>query len=143
MSEEDTEKSPTYEYDFTNCVTVRTGIFDKNDVIVAIQAASGNMAAVGRLLQKPRRAVVDYISKHQDLLLLKEDILQGKLDDLEDATMLSALRGDGANGRFLLTTLAKDRGYVTRTESDLTHKVDPSLQAMLERVASNGRKLVE
>lgn len=141
MTEEATED--TFEYPFAKCHTVVTGEFEKADVIAAIMRTGGNLAAMGRLLAKPRNAVKAYIDKQQDLVLLLADQREGFLDEIEAKAMNAALTGDTTNQRFFLQTLGKARGYTTKSDINANVSADAGLAALLERVAKEGKSLVE
>lgn len=127
---------------FNNCVTVTTGEFEKSDVVYAISATGGFYNKIAYLLSKTRAQVKKYIETNKDLQLLVEDMREGLIDDAESRVMHSAANGDPANGRFVLSTVGKDRGFTTKSEVEGSIKVDPSITAMLERVAERGGKLV-
>jgi predicted transcriptional regulator len=129
-------------YPFDKCQTTRTGKFEKADVVAALVATRGNLAACGRLLKKTRHEVSKYVDADQELRLLMVDQKESFLDEIEQKAINSALTGDTTNQRFFLQTLGKNRGYTTKTETDMRHGVDPSLTAMLERVAKVGNKIV-
>lgn len=146
MSEDDTaineEQELAPKYDFDNCRTVKTGVFEQADIIAAIEYTMGNYRKIGQLLGKSRESVKRYIESSKELFAFLGDQREGVLDDLESAAISSALRGDTTNQRFFLQTLGKSRGYTTKTESDVTHKTDPSMKALFERIAEKGGRLV-
>lgn len=143
---EEAEEKPNYyleNYDFSKCQTCVTGKIDKADVVAAIQATYGNMAAIGRLLSKTRSEIQKYIDADKELRLLVADQREGFLDDIELKAINVALAGDTTNQRFFLQTLGKNRGYTTKSDSNVTVGVDSSMEGLLQRIAESGKKLVQ
>lgn len=136
------------EYDLLDCWTARDRFnsYSDEDVAVAIIRHNGNYSAIARALGRSRSSVVNYIAHETLLRDLREEIVQGIVDDIEEGYMLSALGGDGAARKFFLSTLGKERGYVVRNENtgkdggpihlqsrlDTSKLSDSALEEMLE-----------
>lgn len=137
------------EYDFESCETRvdPIGPYNKTDVIYAIHVTRANYSKAAALLGRSRRSLKTYVDSQPDVLEFVQDIIQAKIDDIEEKYFESALSGDGANARHILETLGKDRGFTKRTE--LTGKdggpidVNDPISKMLEAVAKSGNRLVK
>lgn len=107
------------EYDFINCDTRvnRNGPYRKVDVVAAIVATGGIYSQMAGLLGRRRSGIKDFVEGNPDIHAVKKDLQETLLDSVEQSQFVQAIRGDGPSGRFLLSTLAKDRGYSTRLES--------------------------
>lgn len=105
-------------YDFLKCPTAldRMGPYHKQDVIAALIATECVISKAAILLNRSRHRVRDYIYGNRDVLLWFDDVREGNLDIIEHNHVKAALLGDLGAGRFILTTLGKDRGYSTRLE---------------------------
>lgn len=97
--------------------TRNTGVITKGDMVRAMLEAEGFPRKISFLLGMPRKAVIDFIQADLELIELQQELREGTLDDVESKVLESATSGDGANGRFVLQTIGKDRGYSTRTET--------------------------
>ncbi len=105
-------------YDFDSCPTRlnHEGPYHRPDVIAAICETLGDFRQIGILLGRRRNAVRDFILANLDVKEVYDEVTEGTLDGIETMTRSMALGGDGPSCRFLLKTLGKDRGYVTRVE---------------------------
>jgi hypothetical protein len=106
-------------YDFANCWTAvdRTRLYSDVDVAAAILFTGGNYSKIAALLNRSRTGVKLYIEANREVFELRYDLVQGKLDEIEDLQFAEALGGHLETGRFLLKALGKDRGYSDRVES--------------------------
>lgn len=106
------------EYDFEGCLSRLNPelAVAEHDLVAAILKHRGNYAAIAVDLGRSRHHVFNLISRNDEYRSLRDDIRQTLLDYVEDGVFISAMAGDTAQQRFLLTTLAKDRGFVTREE---------------------------
>lgn len=107
------------EYDFWNCQTRldRTGPYNKVDVAAAILLTNGTFSKMAPLLGRHRSRIRDYVLARPDVKEIYDNVREGMIDQLELDTFESALAGDPTDRRFLLTTLGKNRGYSTRSET--------------------------
>lgn len=122
------------EYDFETCYTrlnPERGIHEA-DLVAAMLKHHANPARVARELGRSRSEVVRVIARNDEYRSLSDELREIALDLVEDAVMKQAVLGDGTQARFILQTLGKDRGYVTRNEATgkdgapLESKIDPS-----------------
>lgn len=105
-------------FDFDLCLTALnpTGPIIKSDVVRALVLSNGNLSVLAAAVGRSRSAGKRYIDAHPDVKEVYETLIERKLDKVEDCQFNAAISGDTAAGRFLLQTLGKDRGFVTRTE---------------------------
>lgn len=130
-------------YPFLTCETVLTHNINPNDARAALLVSDGNLAAAAALLGLARSRLKAYIDKTPDLSQFLFAIRESILDVVENNLYRQALNGDASQIRFLLSTLGKDRGFTTKTESDTTVRGDASLEGLLARVAQAGKPLVD
>lgn len=136
-------------YDFESCQTRidPIGPYNKTDVIYALHVANGNLSKAAGLLDRSRRSLKDYVESQSDVLEYMDDLLQAKIDEIQDKYFEAAMNGEGSNARHILETLGKDRGFTKRTE--LTGKdggpidVNDPISKMLEAVSKSGNRLVK
>lgn len=107
------------DYPLRDCPTVTNmdGPILDLDVAVAIFHFEGNVTKIAAALQRPRRVIDTYISRHVGLSELVEDIDEMFVDDMEDRARVAARAGDIGLMKFMLSTIGKKRGYVTRVEA--------------------------
>lgn len=134
------------EYSFETCQTRldRLGPFVLVDVVYAIAAARGNWADMAKLLGRNRQRVKDWVESRPEVLAYREDVVQGIIDEVEYKHLDSALAGDGSAQRFILSTLAKERGYTIRTENINKNVSDPNdpITQLLMTIAERNKRLV-
>lgn len=106
------------DYDFNTCRTRidRDGPYHEEDVIAAIHVTGGVFGAMARLLGRKRQSIKDYVYRNPAVLAEFENYRESCIDEVERGVMISALLGDAASQRFVLSTIGKDRGYTTKTE---------------------------
>ena len=64
------------------------------------------------------------MDKHEDFKAIVEDITEGLIDDAESQLQSLIKDGNVAAVLFYLKTRAKSRGYIERSETDITSKGD-------------------
>ncbi len=106
-------------YSLQSCPTTRdiNGPILDLDVAVALLRLDGNIGAVAQQLGRSRRTIDTYISRNPQLQELQEDIYEAFVDDAEAQARKLARAGDGGMVKFVLSTIGKRRGYVTRVEA--------------------------
>lgn len=107
-------------YPLGSCATLRNapdGMILDLDVAVALLKYDGHIAETARQLGRSRRVIETYIQRDPNLSELLEDIHETFLDDAEFKARSLARAGDGGVLKYMLSTLGKKRGYVTRTET--------------------------
>lgn len=106
------------QYSFDDCYTYLNP--DKPasmlDVSAALILTNGHLSNTARLLNRSRSYIKRFIGSNLELTDLYQELYEQNLDDIEQLQMHAAKSGDSQAQRFLLTTLGKDRGYVTKQE---------------------------
>jgi predicted transcriptional regulator len=89
---------------------------NKKKFITAMVGSGGILANIARKLDVSRQAVSHFVQKNKDIqdLLAEED---EQINDLAEAKLITKLNeGDMQAIKFRLTTKAKHRGYIERSE---------------------------
>lgn len=107
------------DFDFGSCFTrmYPNQPINITDLAVALRYARGSYALAARLLARSRTSVVHATEKNEVLLAFRNEMVDGVLDHAEFHMFRRAEEGHEKSGRFILTTLGKDRGYTTRQEN--------------------------
>ena len=116
---------PEFEYPFATCFSVvnKEQMIGEEDVAAALIVTYGNFSATGRLLHKSRARIASFVRSNTRLSSLLTEVNNIFLDDVEAKYRKIALDGDSSALRYLLGTLAKDRGYSNKQEHDLRVEV--------------------
>lgn len=109
----------------------------------ALRVCAGNLTATAKALNLRRRALVDYVYKHEELSDLLKELREELLDQAETNIYNLVASGDDKATRFVLGTLGKDRGYTSRSEVDAKHSFtgEEAVNKLLEarkRAAADG-----
>ena len=106
-------------YNFDKCATVvnRHEPMEKMDVVASLIRCEGNYSSMAKLLFRRRAAVQAFVETRRDMVVLREEFIEEKLDTIEENLLDEAVNGDVALGKFLMTTRGKNRGYSTRHEA--------------------------
>ena len=125
-----TDEEWVVSYDFATSWTRKNpeAAIGELDCAVAILCTAGVPADMAKLLGRSRTAVVSFISKHPHLEELLENVAEEFLDEIEKLHKNAALTGDLNAQRFILTTLGKRRGYVTRQEQEVRAKTTVTIE---------------
>ena len=117
-------------YDFSDSWTRKNpeAHIGELDCAVAILRTSGVPSDMGKLLGRSRTAVVSFVSKNPHLEELLDEVAEHFLDEIEKLHKTAALSGDLNAQRFILTTLGKKRGYVTRQEQEVKAKTTVTIE---------------
>lgn len=95
--------------------------FHVEEIALFLTEERGNLSATARRMKVSRQSLKDKVDRTVELKFLVDELLQGILDQAErnifDAV---AEQGDLNQSQFVLKTLGKDRGYVTKKEIDAT-----------------------
>jgi predicted transcriptional regulator len=83
----------------------------------------GNMAAVARAFGVTRPAVYNYIHRHPTLVEVLKECRETMKDHAESALYSAVFDKEAWAVCFYLKTQAKDRGYVEKSELDVTERV--------------------
>lgn len=116
-------------YDFATSLTRRDpeAPIAELDCAVAILLTEGVPSDMAKLLGRSRSQVVSRIANDAHLTELAEEVTETLLDDVEKLQMAAARAGDLQSQRFILTTLGKKRGYVTRQEQEVKQKTSVTI----------------
>lgn len=111
-------------YDFSDCWTRKNpeAQIGELDCAVAVLRTAGVPSDMGKLLGRSRAAVISFVSKNPHIEELLDEVAEHFLDQIEKLHKTAALEGDLNAQRFILTTLGKKRGYVTRQEQEVQAK---------------------
>ena len=117
--------------------------YDIDKVKMELTVASGNISEAARSMGKARAGLKRYIDKTPDALHHLESLREGVLDKAESNVFLAVETGDLVASKFLLTTLAKDRGYVSGSEisgpnGSPVRTLDVSPENLIRRAKSLG-----
>ena len=94
---------------------------DRDKFLTILTKQAGNVAGACRAMSINRRTYYNWMDKHEDFKAIVEDITEGLIDDAESQLIKD---GNVAAVLFYLKTRAKSRGYVERSETDITSKGD-------------------
>lgn len=133
----DPEYVEAYDLDRTYTKSHKEGPILDLDVAVALIRTEGNVSKVAEILHRSRRVMDTYISRDVAMTELLEDLEESFLDAVIAKTRDLAKAGDPATMRFVLGTLGKKRGFVTRVEA--TGKDGADLNVMFY-LPENGRE---
>lgn len=106
----------TYNLEVCHTNTEKDGPILDLDVAVALIRYQGNLTNVARKLARSRRVIETYISREPKLRELAEDLQEQFIDLTEDKLRGLVVAGDPSSVRYVLSTLGKKRGFVTRNE---------------------------
>lgn len=106
------------EYDFEGCYTRMNpdrGVAER-DLVAAMLKHRGNYSRMAADLDRSRMVVRSAVEKDDEFRALRDEIRETILDEIETGVFNTAMSGDTAQQRFVLQTLGKERGFVTREE---------------------------
>jgi hypothetical protein len=113
------EEKTLLAYDFGGCYTANNadGGIHELDVAAGLLVFEGNVSKVAHALKRSRRVIDTFISRSISLSDLREDIYEAFVDETEDLARRTTRQGDAGMLRFMLQTIGKSRGYVSRVEA--------------------------
>lgn len=128
-------------FNFAKCATAdRNGkplVFHKYDVAAALLETNGVLSKAAELLNVRRCKLEVYVHSNIDILDLKEDLRQARIDLVEEEQFnLAIVDKDGAAGRFILQTVGRNRGYTKTMEIKGGHGPKPQVhegQSLVEK----------
>lgn len=82
------------------------------DILDALTASRGNLSRAASSLNLSRSSLKTKIEREPQIVSHLDDIRQEMLDAAEDNLRSDIEKGDPSAGRFALSTIGKDRGYV-------------------------------
>jgi hypothetical protein len=89
-------------------------------MIAAIREANGILTIAARKLDCSRSTVYNYIERYKSIKAAYEEANESNIDFVETMLMENIKNGNVAAQIFFLKTKAKHRGFVERTETDIT-----------------------
>ena len=125
-----------------------------SEIIEALIKTDGMIAFAAKTLLMNRAALKARIERTPALVAALEDIKEELLDYAEFNLHASVKAGDVGSAKFVLSTIGKQRGYVTRTENtgkdggnlpfagEIVVNFTPSPHAAPQEEASNGSEPV-
>ncbi len=110
-------------YDFAGCETVKfpESPIVLQDFIAAAYVTNACMIEMAALLKRTRGQVNYFAGTNPEANAAISDIREGHLDLLEKSTVVSALKGDPVDRRYILNALGRERGYGNGPSGE-THK---------------------
>ena len=98
----------------------RTPRYKQSKIEETLIAVSGNVSAAARSLGMQRHRLHNIISRSEQLQQVVHDARQSMCDNAESALNRAVINGEAWAVCFTLKTQAKDRGYVERTQQEIT-----------------------
>ena len=110
----------------------------KADVQKAITELDGNISAVARRFKVSRGAIYKFIyEKYPDLMDSVHEARETIIDDVESELYKQAKKGNTTAMIFFLKTQGQSRGYVEKTQSEISTKDDKPIK-IIEVIRSQG-----
>ena len=106
-------ESPFEQYDFRTCYTTThpEGKVERGDLAAALIVTSGLFNECAKLLLRTRSEVETAVKNDKELVALRDDLVEGFLDEMQHLQSMAAKAGDVAAQRFFLTTIGSHRGF--------------------------------
>ena len=97
------------------------GVKLKNDEIIdALRKTNGNLTLAGQLLGCTREAIRIRVNRFPEIKQVLDESRESVIDVAEGALQRAVLNGEGWAIAFTLKTIGKRRGYVEKTEQEIT-----------------------
>ena len=93
---------------------------NNKDVIDALRKTNGNLTLTGQLLGCTREAVRLRVNRFPEIKQVLDESRESVIDVAEGALQRAVLNGEGWAIAFTLKTIGKRRGYVEKTEQEIT-----------------------
>jgi len=97
---------------------------DRGKFLEVLAAQAGNVAGACRAMKINRRTYYNWIDKDEVFKAAVDDITESLIDDAESQLQKLIKDGNVVAILFYLKTRAKARGYIERSETDITSKGD-------------------
>jgi hypothetical protein len=98
----------------------RTPRYTQKQIEAALVSMSGNVSAAARSLGMQRYHLHKIIAKSEKLQQAVHDARQSMCDNAESALNRAVINGEAWAVCFTLKTQAKDRGYIERTQTEIS-----------------------
>jgi ribosome maturation protein Sdo1 len=89
----------------------------EDEIIKALSEARGNVTAAARSLDRARKTIEVRIKGSPVLMAHVAQLREEIIDKAEENIYNDVEKGDQAASKFVLQTIGKDRGFVSRVES--------------------------
>ena len=93
---------------------------NNKDIIDALRKTNGNLTLAGQLLGCTREAVRLRVNRFPEIKQVLDESRESVIDVAEGALQRAVLNGEGWAIAFTLKTIGKRRGYVEKTEQEIT-----------------------
>lgn len=113
----DPEFVEMYELSTSPTALDNEGMIYEFDVAVGLIQQNGHIGEVAKALRRSRRSISSYLERRPMLRHLQEDLKLAVIDTAEEKARALVEAGDGSMVKFILSTLGKKRGYVSRQEN--------------------------
>ncbi len=107
-------------------------VLNEEGVTTKLREFSGNMAATARFFGVTRQAVQHFVKNRPELRDVVQDTRESMKDNAESVLYKAVLAGEAWAICFYLKCQAKDRGYIEKTQTEIT--TGASLQIVEEIV---------
>lgn len=95
---------------------------NKKKFLNALKDSGGVITSIANRLEVTRKAVYEYIERNPELRKFVEDEKE-KILDMAEISLFSQVKDkDFGATKYILSTRGKSRGYIEKTESEITHK---------------------
>lgn len=101
------------------------------EIAAAIKKHKGNIAAVARKFGVARSTIYNRMAELPELQDARHDAREAMLDDAESVLYKKVLEGSTAELIFFLKTQGKTRGYVERSEQELSGSIDMNVKGYI------------
>lgn len=98
----------------------RTPRYTQKQIEATLVSMSGNVSAAARSLGMQRHHLHLIITKSEKLQRVVHDARQSMCDNAESALNRAVINGEAWAVCFTLKTQAKDRGYIERTQTEIS-----------------------
>lgn len=93
---------------------------NNKDIIDALRKTNGNLTLAGQLLGCTREAIRIRVNRFPEIKQVLDESRESVIDVAESALQRAVLNGEGWAIAFTLKTIGKRRGYVEKTEQEIT-----------------------
>lgn len=107
-----------------------------DEVAAMLREHRGNLARTATALAISRGSLVSRVQANPPLQEIVAELRENILDKAEDNIFKEVEQGDAAASRFVLQTLGKDRGWVTRQENSNKEPLEITVRTFSDKVPS-------
>ena len=93
---------------------------NNKDIIDALRKTNGNLTLTGQLLGCSREAIRLRVNRFPEIREVLDESRESVIDVAEGALQRAVLNGEGWAIAFTLKTIGKRRGYVEKTEQEIS-----------------------